>query len=101
LVSNFYIIVSGGGEVYATYVPALSGELLKMLVGGITLHRGGERKTTVAITYRFGLPDDRSEVEAGAVSNKRNPRSYPKSAVSSSQASYPRDVWRVGAPVVR
>jgi hypothetical protein len=29
LVSNFYIIVSGGGEVYATYVPALSGELLR------------------------------------------------------------------------
>jgi hypothetical protein len=61
LVSNFYIIVSGGGEVYATYVPALSGQLLRVLVGGITLHRGEGMKTTVVITYRFGPPDDRSE----------------------------------------
>jgi hypothetical protein len=70
LVSNFYIIVSGGGEVNATYVPVLSGQLLRMLVEGVTLHRGEGRKTTVVKTYCFGPPDDRSEVQAGAVSNK-------------------------------
>jgi hypothetical protein len=29
LASNFYIILSGAGPVYATYVPALSGQLLR------------------------------------------------------------------------
>ena len=47
-------------------------QLARLLVERITLYRGEGRKTTVVITYRFGTPDDRAEVEAGVVSNERN-----------------------------
>jgi chromosome segregation ATPase len=53
-------------------------QLVRLLVERIALHRGEGRKTTVVITYRFGPPDDRAEVEAGVVGNVRNSEEFPK-----------------------
>jgi hypothetical protein len=53
-------------------------QLVRLLVERIALNRGEGRKTTVVITYRFGPPEDRAEVEAGVVGNGRNSEEFPK-----------------------
>jgi len=45
--------------------------LVRLLVERITLNREG-RDTAVEITYRFGPPDDRAEVEADVIGNERD-----------------------------
>ena len=53
-------------------------QLVRLLVDQIALHRGEDRRTTVVITYRFGPPDGRAELEAGVVGNGRNSEEFPK-----------------------
>ncbi len=53
-------------------------QLVRLLVEKIALFRDEGRTTTVVITYRFGPPDDRAEVEAGVVGNERNSEGFPK-----------------------
>ncbi len=53
-------------------------QLVRLLVEKIALFRDEGRTTTVVITYRFGPPDDRAEVEAGVVGNERNTEGFPK-----------------------
>jgi hypothetical protein len=53
-------------------------QLVRLLVERITLLRDEGRKTTVVITYRFGLPDDRAEVGASVVGSERNSEEFPK-----------------------
>jgi hypothetical protein len=53
-------------------------QLVRLLVDRIALHRGEDRRTTVVITYRFGPPGGRAELEAGVVGNGRNSEEFPK-----------------------
>jgi site-specific DNA recombinase len=46
-------------------------QLVRLLVEGVTLNREG-RNTTAMVTYRFGPPDEHTEVEAGVVDSVRN-----------------------------
>jgi hypothetical protein len=46
-------------------------QLVRLLVERITINREG-RDTNVEITYRFGSPDDRAEVEAAVIDTERN-----------------------------